>query len=131
MDDFICQILVGSFNKKIEFLKKLFIENDVMFYKKSQISVGLIKNMYKAVAEYNKDYSSLNENLKKIAEVRNMMAHGCTVIPDNIDFIKFKIAIDHKKEKLHLTEEQLREHLQLIASVKFVFIAHFNWKRLQ
>lgn len=130
MDDFICQSLVGSYNEKINFVKELFIENEVIYIKKVKIAIGLLKRKFKSVSEYNRYHEKLNNDLIEIGKIRNILAHGCTTVPEKIDFAKYKIAVNHKKVKVHLTTEQIQLHLRLIESAKLSFVSHFNWKRL-
>lgn len=130
IDDFICQSLVGSYEGKIKFVKELFIENEIIYIKKIKIAVGLLKRKFKTVSEYNKYHKNLNEDLKLIGKVRNIFAHGCTILPNEINLNGYKIAINHKNDNIHFTEEQIRTHLKLIQSAKLSFVSNFNWKRL-
>lgn len=134
MDDFICQNLIGSYNYKIDFMKELFLESDVIYKKKINIVYGILLRKHKTKEAYNKNYKSLVQDLERIGYVRNKLAHGVTTPPKGLEFDNYKIQLN-KKEKnddfFRLTQKDVEHHIKLIEKTRNVFLAHFNWKRLK
>lgn len=134
MDDFICQNLIGSYNYKIDFMKELFLESDVIYKKKTKIVHGILLRKYKTKAAYDKHYKSLVADLDTIGYIRNKLAHGVTMLPKGLDFQNYKIQLNKKNKTddfFSLTEKEVEHHIKLIEKTKNIFMAHFNWKRLK